>query len=64
MTAKEAVLREMEGLGDASLAEVLEYVKHLKLLGAIQRSDAAVASEAVLARDWLRDEEEEAWRDL
>lgn len=64
MTAKEAVLHEMDGLGDESLAELLEYIKRLKLLGALQRSDAALASETVLSRDWLRDEEEEAWRDL
>lgn len=28
------------------------------------RTEVALASEEVLARDWLRAEEDEAWRDL
>lgn len=64
MTAREAVLREVEGLADESLDEVLEYIKRLKLARAIQRSETALASEQALARDWLSSEEDEAWRDL
>lgn len=64
MTAKEAVLREIENLPDAMLTEVLDHLRRMKLRAAIARSETALASEAVLARDWLREEEDEAWRDL
>jgi hypothetical protein len=64
MTKKEAVLQEIEELPDEFSADVLDYIRRLRLEAAIRRSDTAVASEAVLAKDWLRDEEDEAWRDL
>lgn len=64
MTEKEAVLQEIEELPDEFIGDVLEYIRRLRLQAAIQRSDTAVASEAVLAKDWLRSEEDEAWRDL
>ncbi|HQU43643.1 MAG TPA: hypothetical protein PK867_12580 [Pirellulales bacterium] len=64
MTRKEAVLQEIEDLPDEFIGDVLEYIRRLRLQSAIQRSDAAVASEAVLAKDWLLSEEDEAWRDL
>ena len=64
MTEKEAVLQEIEGLPDEFVADVLEYIRRLRLSAAVRRSETAVASEAALAKDWLRDEEDEAWRDL
>lgn len=64
MTVKEAVLHEIEELSDEHAADVLGFIKQLKLQAALDRSETAIASEAVLAKDWLRDEEDEAWRDL
>ena len=64
MTEKEAVLQEIEELPDEFVADVLEYIRRLRLQAAVLRSPTAVASEGVLANDWLRDEEDEAWRDL
>ena len=64
MTDKEAVLQEIDESPQECIADVLEYVRRLKMQAAIQRSDATVASETVLAKDWLRSEEDEAWRDL
>ncbi|HXT60318.1 MAG TPA: hypothetical protein VN699_16875 [Pirellulales bacterium] len=64
MTDKEAVLQEIDELPQECIADVLEYVRRLKMQAAIQRSDAAIASETVLAKDWLRSEEDDAWRDL
>lgn len=64
MTDKEAVLHEIENLPQNLLPEVLEHVRQLKLLGAFDRSPTAIASEEVLAKEWLSSEEDEAWRDL
>ena len=64
MTDKEAVLQEIDELPQECISDVLEYVRRLKLQAAIQRSDAAIASETVWAKDWLRSEEDDAWRDL
>ncbi|MGH7135359.1 MAG: hypothetical protein ACREHD_06435 [Pirellulales bacterium] len=64
MTKKEAVLQEIEDLPEELVGDVLKYVQQLRLQAAIDRSGTALASEAVLAKDWLRDEEDKAWRDL
>ena len=63
-TEKDAVLQEIEELPDELITDALEYIRRLRVQAAIHRSETAVASEAVLAKDWLRSEEDEAWRDL
>jgi hypothetical protein len=57
-------MEETRGLPDFVLEEVLDYVKFLKARIALERFDTALASEASLGRDWLRPEEDEAWKDL
>lgn len=64
MTEKEAVLQEIEELPDAFIGDVLHFIRQLRVQAALHRSDTALASEAVLAKDWLRSEEDEARRDL
>ncbi|HEX5442518.1 MAG TPA: hypothetical protein VFW87_01755 [Pirellulales bacterium] len=64
MSDKEAVLYEIENLPENLLPEVLEHVRQLKLSGALERSPTAIASEQVLAKDWMLKEEDDAWRDL
>lgn len=64
MTGKEAVLKEIDESPDEFIGDLLAYIKRLRLEKAILRSDTAIPSETVLAKDWLRSEEDEAWRDL
>lgn len=64
MTEKEVVLQEIDALPDECVADVLQYIRQLRLKAAVRRSPTALASEAALAKDWLRDEEDEAWCDL
>ena len=64
MTAKEAVLKAVEDLPDDLLGDLADYVDRLRHKAALQAVPTALASEAVLAKDWLRPEEDEAWRDL
>jgi hypothetical protein len=44
--------------------EVLDFVRFLKSKNGAEPLETALASEAVLGKDWLRPEEDEAWRDL
>lgn len=64
MTEKDAVLREVQAIPDRFLGELLDFIQQLKLKAAIDRSGTALSSERVLAVDWQRLEEDEAWRDL
>jgi len=61
---RELVIREMEGLPTSLLQEVLDFVRFLKAKASQEGLETAVLSEPVLSRDWLRPEEDEAWRDL
>lgn len=64
MREKEAVIREIEDLPATLLDEVLDFARFLKRKAAQETVETARLSEQVLGRDWLRPEEDEAWRDL
>jgi len=64
MTAKEAIVQAVEDLPEDCLDDLAHYVEALRQRAALQTVPTALASEAVLAKDWLRPEEDEAWRDL
>ncbi|MEK7407641.1 MAG: hypothetical protein AAB225_21390, partial [Acidobacteriota bacterium] len=62
--ARELIAREMEELPDPALEEILDFVRFLRVKSAREVPDTAVASEPVLAKEWLRPEEDRAWQDL
>ncbi len=64
MGAREHLLREIEGVPDPLLEEVVDFVRFLKAKGASERLETALLSESALAREWLSPEEDEAWKDL
>lgn len=64
MTVKEAIVRAVEELPEECLDDLAHYVEVLRSKKADENASTALASEKVLAKDWLRPEEEEAWRDL
>jgi hypothetical protein len=64
MKEKEVVIREIQNLPPDLLQEVMDFVRFLKGKAAQENMGTAVLSEAALAKDWLRPEEDEAWRDL
>ncbi|MFW6157879.1 MAG: DUF2281 domain-containing protein [Planctomycetota bacterium] len=64
MTDKEAILEEVEAVPDELLEELHDFIQFLKQKAARQRRALSVMSESSLRRDWLRPEEDEAWRDL
>ena len=64
MTVKESLLQVVEELPSEYLCDLAEFAKRLRLKAAHREVPTALASEQVLARDWLRPEEDEAWKDL
>ena len=64
MEEKDAVIREIADLPGALLQEVLDFVRFLKSKLSQGRIETAFLSETALGKDWLRPEEDEAWRDL
>jgi hypothetical protein len=64
MTAKEAIVHAVEELPEECLDDLAQYVETLRRRTAHRAVPTALASEAVLAKDWLRPEEDDAWRDL
>jgi hypothetical protein len=64
MTAKEAVVQAVEDISDECLDDLAHYVDVLRKKTSLLAAPTSLASEAVLAKDWLRPEEDEAWRDL
>jgi len=64
MSNKEAVMKEIEEFPEPFLEEVLDFVHFLKARITKERLNTAVTSESVLKKDWLKPEEDEAWRSL
>lgn len=64
MSKKEILLKEIEQVSEPFLDEVLDFVRFLKTRNARKRMSIAVASESSLAKDWLKPEEDEAWKNL
>jgi hypothetical protein len=64
MTKRELLLREIDDVPDSVLDEVADFVGLLKARIVRDSMATAVASESSLRKDWLRPEEDEAWRDL
>lgn len=64
MNYKETLFKEIEKVPDTLLEEVIDFVKFLKTKVIGEKFDIAAASESSLKKDWLKPEEDEAWRDL
>ena len=64
MSEKETAVHEVEELPVYLLEEVLDFIRFLKTRVAQERLETALLSETALQKDWLRPEEDEAWRDL
>jgi len=64
MNIKERVIEELNYIPEPKLAEVLDFVRLVKARPDREQHEFALLSESTWARDWLRPEEDEAWRDL
>ncbi len=60
-------IREIEGFREGEKIVILAFDDHVELRPMQKMNEKmfpALASEAVLAKDWLSKEDEEAWKDL
>jgi hypothetical protein len=64
MTTRDLLMHEMQQVPEALLGEILDFVRFVKAQRTQERLETAMVSEAVLAKDWLRPEEDAAWQDL
>lgn len=64
MGRKEQIISEIEEVPEPLLDEVLDFVRFLKSKSAKEGVETAVASESSLRKDWLRPEEDKAWKGL
>ena len=60
----ELILKELENMPDEFIEEVLDIIILLKAKPSWEKLETLILSESALKKDWLKDEEEEAWRDL
>ena len=65
MDIRQLLRKEIETIPDTLVEEILRFVKALKErnLPALSR-ELLDASESALARDWLSEEEDTAWKNL
>ena len=64
MTDKERLVTEIESLPEQALREILDFVEFLKRRSTDDSKEVLTTSESSLRKDWLRPEEEAAWRNL
>ena len=64
MTTKQIIMEEIKKVSEPVLEEVLDFIKFLENKSHNKISETAILSESLLAKDWLKPEEDEAWRNL
>lgn len=64
MKTKEKIINELDVFKEKELTEILDYIEFLKVKYTKRVSDITLASEEILKKDWLSQEEDEAWADL
>jgi len=62
MTKTNLLLKELNGVPDALLDEIIDFVQFIKQKHGICQT--ALFSEEALAKEWLTVAEDEAWQDL
>ena len=61
---KEIILKEIENMPEILAEEVLDFIQFLKMRLSREKLGILIQSESSLSKDWLKAEEEGAWRDL
>ena len=69
MNQVEYLVKEIQSLPPSLIMEIADYIGYIKKKHNINTQelmvdDITLASESSLAKDWLKPEEEEAWRNL
>ena len=61
---KELIANEIENVPEPYLIELLDFIRFLETKAVTQKMELAIASVSSLKSDWLKPEEEEAWKEL
>jgi hypothetical protein len=61
---KEEVLRKLNEVPDFLMEEISDFIEFLKTRAVRERFEPTLLSESSLAKDWLKPEEDKAWKDL
>jgi len=64
MEVKEIIAKEIENIPEPYLTEILDFINFLKAKALEQKMELGLVSEASLKKDWLKPEEDEAWKDF
>ena len=64
MNKKKLIAKEIEQVPEPLLEEVLDFVRFLKNKCVQEKLETSLLSESSLKKDWLRPEEDEAWKNL
>lgn len=64
MEVKELIMKEIENIPSEYLSEVLDFIRFIEKKAAEEKLGTFFASETSLSKDWLKPEEDEAWREL
>ena len=61
---KNIIIEELKDISDEFANEILDFIKFKKIQKKFEKIHTHLASENVLAKDWMKPEEDEAWKDL
>ncbi|MFH0982049.1 MAG: DUF2281 domain-containing protein [Planctomycetota bacterium] len=64
MCNREALIHEVEQVPESLLGEISDFIHFLKAKQNQDQFETALVSEPLLARDWLKPEEDATWADL
>ncbi|RUT05914.1 hypothetical protein DSM106972_031200 [Dulcicalothrix desertica PCC 7102] len=64
MSTKDLLLKEIDQTPEYLLTEILDFVQFVKNKHLQEKIEITIMSESSLAKDWLKPEEDEAWKDL
>ena len=64
LAKRDLILHEMEHVPEPLFNEILDFIHFLKTKALKEKLETAIVSESSLKKDWLREEEDDAWQDL
>ena len=64
MSVKDSILKEIALLPESYFDKVLAYIRFLNAGKCVEKMGNAIDSESSLKKDWLCQEEEQAWKNL
>lgn len=64
MSTRTLILKEIKKIPEPLLKEILDYIYFLESKIAKKKRGISIASESSLKKDWMKPEEDEAWKNL